>query len=247
MRTPVLLLLAAKLLCGRTYDVASIKPAPDHGFNKKEGGVKLISANLNLEAASLWDLIAAAYGIQDYQLSGPDWMKSARFDVVAKAPGDPSLEEKRKMLQMLLADRFKLAVHRDVKELPMDTLVAGKGRPKLGEKKPEPGDRDRISMQDGRLFFQNFTMPQLAAFLSRGNPDGPLVDATGIEGRYDFAVDIDSASAEPGDVKRSMERTMQDGSMARMVAEQLGLKVERRKLATDIVVVDHVERLPVEN
>jgi len=248
MRALTLVLLFAAGLSGQTpsFDAASIKPTPESGDPKREGPIQLTGGNINLEAASLWNLVVAAYGIKDYQLSGPDWMKSAHFDVVAKAPEDASLDQRRSMLQSLLADRFKLAVHHATKDLPVDALVVAKGTTKLGNMKDSEG-KDSLSITGGKLQFQNYTMAQLAGFLARGNPDRPVVDATGIEGAYDFAVELDSPTGDPGDAKRAIGRAMADGTFARMVAEQLGLKVEARKQAIDIVVVDHAERVPVEN
>src|SRR5437879_11983094 len=89
-----------------------------------------------MENVSLWKCIAFAYGIgedKDYAISGPDWIKSERFDIVAKMPAETNFEQARLMLQTLLADRFKVVVHREKKELPMYGLVAAKGGIKLHE------------------------------------------------------------------------------------------------------------------
>ena len=249
MRALTTVLLAAASLHGQTpsFDAASIKATPDSAVDpRKNGPVQLTGGNLNLEGASLWNLIVAAYGIKDYQLTAPGWMKSAYFDVAAKSPDAASLDQRRLMLQSLLADRFKLAIHHDTKELQVDALLVAKGGPKLGEKKDAQG-KDSMKLANGKLVFQSYTVAQLADFLSRNNPDRPVVDATGIEGRYDFAVEFDSGSGDPGDVKRAMGQAMQDGSMARIVAEQLGLKIEARKQPTGIIVVAHAERAPTGN
>ncbi len=98
------------------------------------------------------------------------------------------------------------------------------------------------------MVFQNFTTTMLADYLSLRSPERPIVDATEIEGNYDFAIQlVDGGSDNPGDVKRAMGEAMRDGSLPRMVAEQLGLKLETRRGPTEIVVVDHAERTTTEN
>src|SRR5207249_5172791 len=87
---------------------------------------------------SLRDLIRRVYEVKEYQVSGPDWMKSARFDIVAKIPSDTPKEQVPLMLQTLLAERFKLAIHRETKDLPMYALVVGRNGPKMKESLKEP-------------------------------------------------------------------------------------------------------------
>jgi len=247
MRVLATLLVAALRIGGQTpsFEAASIKPAADAN-PKKQREIKFGSGNLSLQGAALWDLIAAAYDIRTYQLSGPDWMKTERFDIAAKVPEGATLDEKRLMLQSLLIERFKLAIHHDTKELAIDTLVAGKGGPKIGSRVSAEG-RNTVAFESGKLMFHNFTMSQLATYLSRSNPNGTIVDATGIDGRYDFGVDIDTKSGRPEEVKGAIEQATLDGSLARVVPQQLGLKIETRKQPTDLVVVDRVERIPAEN
>ena len=82
---------------------------------------------------SLKQVLTNAYGIKSYQISGPKWLDSERFDIVAKIAMGSTKEQFQMMLQNLLAERFKLAVHHETKELPIYALVVGKGGPKLKE------------------------------------------------------------------------------------------------------------------
>jgi uncharacterized protein (TIGR03435 family) len=169
-----------------------------------------------------------------------------RFDVVAKAAGAAPAADIRTMLQGLLADRFTLTLHRQTKDLAIDVLTRGKSVPKLGPKKPE--GPSRVGIYGSKMVFKNFTTATLADYLSLRSPERPIVDETEIEGYYDFAIQlVEGGSDDPGDVKRAMGQAMRDGSLPRMVAEQLGLKLETRKGPTEIVVVDHAERLPTAN
>lgn len=87
---------------------------------------------------SIFNLILRAYGVRSYQIMGPDWLKTGRFDVVAKVPEGATKEQFALMLQNLLAERFKLAVHKEQKELPVYELVVAKNGPKLKEWVDDP-------------------------------------------------------------------------------------------------------------
>ena len=100
---------------------------------------------------SLKQVLTNAYGIKSYQVSGPKWLDSERFDIVAKIAMGATKEQFQMMLQNLLAERFKLAVHHETKELPIYALVVGKGGPKLKEtvddaRRRKAGLRDRVDL-----------------------------------------------------------------------------------------------------
>ena len=120
------------------FEVASIKPAaasPDGRLMIRE---RVGPGQLDYSSVSLKTMIQRACEVQDYQISGPDWMASTRFDVVAKLPADTPRSKVPEMLRSLLADRFKLAIHRDIKELPMYGLVVGKNGPRMKESEVDP-------------------------------------------------------------------------------------------------------------
>ncbi len=123
------------------FDVASVKPAPpptDGRIMRRLGGDP---GMVNYSNVTLKMMIARAYDVKDYQVSGPDWLESEGYDVVAKVPPGTPKEQIPQMLQTLLAERFKLALHRETKTLPMYALVVGKNGSKLKEAEPEaPGD-----------------------------------------------------------------------------------------------------------
>ena len=121
-----------------SFEVASIKPAApqmDGRLMIRMGGDP---GRLDYNNVSLKDLIRQAYGVKDYQISGPDWMASTRFDVLAKLPADTPRSKVPEMLQALLAERFKVEIHRETKELPMYALVVGKNGPKMKESEVDP-------------------------------------------------------------------------------------------------------------
>ncbi|MGB9455525.1 MAG: TIGR03435 family protein [Bryobacteraceae bacterium] len=125
---------------GWAFEVATIKPArmptaADVMNGKMHVGMKTDAARVDIGFMSLTDLIGIAYDVKSYQISGPDWMggMGERFDILAKMPEGATKEQVPAMLQALLADRFKLAIHRESKERPVYALVVGKGGPKMKE------------------------------------------------------------------------------------------------------------------
>jgi uncharacterized protein (TIGR03435 family) len=150
------LMLAACAAFGQTpaaplaFEVASIKPAPAMTpamvqAGKLHVGMKIDAARVDIGYFGLVDLIAKAYEVKTYQVSGPDWVTSMsgqmagqRFDIVAKMPEGTTKEQVPEMLRTLLADRFKLTVHRDTKEHAIYALVVGKGGSKMKEAEPLP-------------------------------------------------------------------------------------------------------------
>ena len=124
------------------FEVASVKPAAPLGrgqllSGQMHIGMTIDAARVDIGSMSLADLIRVAYRVKPYQVSGPDWMASGRFDVLAKLPEGASREQVPEMLQALLAERFKLTVHRESKEQAVYALVVGKNGPKLKESPPD--------------------------------------------------------------------------------------------------------------
>ena len=119
------------------FEVASIKPSsqPD---GQVSVGVHIDGAQVRCTYLSLKDYIRMAYQVKDYQISGPDWLASERFDISAKLPAGAASDQVRDMIKTLLLDRFGLTMHRDSKEFPVYALVIAKGGPKLKESAPNP-------------------------------------------------------------------------------------------------------------
>ena len=146
--------LAALAQTAPTFEVATIKPAAPLDRMKmaaaiQAGQMPKIGPHVDRSRAeytfmSLKDLISLAYQVKPYQITGPDWIASQRFDIVAKMPAGASKDDAPKMLQALLEERFKLAVHRDTQEHPVLALVVGKKGPKMKEslEPPQPIDEN---------------------------------------------------------------------------------------------------------
>ena len=174
-----------------------------------------------------------SYDLRDYQLSGPDWMESELFDIVATMPRETNGDEVIRMFKGLLADRFHLAMHREVKELPVYGLVVGKNGTKLKEVEFGPSGNDT---SPGKLSGRKSTMATLSNVLSR-QLDRPVVDMTGLKGFYDYELawsPDESANADGPPLIVALQ-------------QQLGLKLEMRKAPVEILVIDKVDRNPTEN
>jgi uncharacterized protein (TIGR03435 family) len=233
------------------FEAASIKPHQDTG--KRDRTRSIEPGRIRAVDFTLGELIGAAYGVKRYQISGPDWIvgnsSSVTFDIVATAGKAVPVEETVRMLRPLLAERFHLAIHRETRELPVFALLVAKGGPKV----KDPGDGGERSMRpdnDGGLFFQNYSMIDLADWFT-GLPsiDRPVIDHTSFAGSFSFHANLFGVAkgADPGDVKRSMVGPDAVDTLRAALPEQLGLKLEAQKAPIEILVVDHADKVPTEN
>ena len=187
-----------------------------------------------IKTATMVDLIHQAYGIDsDKILGGPNWLEMDRFDVIAKVPEDTTADAQKLMLQSLLADRFKLVLHKDTKPLPAYALVVAKNGCKL--KPVEGGHGSRSSWGRGKATMERGSMEGLANALSR-ILDRPVADETGLQGVFNFTLEWTPDGAEEA-----------GASIFTAIQEQLGLKLEPRKVPAVYIVVDKAEKVPLEN
>jgi uncharacterized protein (TIGR03435 family) len=208
------------------FEVASIKPAQQPGANMQVNvGLHVDGAQVRFGYSSLKDLVAMAYRVRPYQVEGPDWIASERFDIAAKLPDGGKREQVPEMLQALLADRFQLTLHRGSKEAQVLALVVAKGGAKLKEAPPDSeaapgggnlnvaasGGPQGVSVSFGpgsyytfannRFEVKRLSMRYVAISLERYATD-PVVDMTGLTGVYDFVLDL-----TPGDYQAMLIRS----------------------------------------
>lgn len=236
---PVAVLLPLLLSAQPSFEAASIKPHdPKSTFSK---GRFLPSGGIEAAGMTVEDLLMFAYGILPDMISGlPKWAKDAEFDVVAKAAHDTPPAALRLMLRALLAERFRLQSHQEDKPTPAYVLTVGKRGQKL---QPASGTQPHCSWTDlpsgvSRRECQNMTMAELARQLpglNRIGIDLPVVDKTGLDGAWDFHLDVRLAPANSGAIP--------DGPTIFDAFDQLGLKLETRKVPLPILVIDHIDQL----
>jgi len=179
-----------------SFEVATVKPSPPPDVAKmaeqiKAGKMPRFGPHVNASQAqytymSLKELIAAAYTVREYQITGPAWLATDRFDIVAKLPHGASKDDAPKMLQALLAERFKLAAHRDTQEHPVLALVVGKDGPKLKE---SPGTAEPIDenapLEPGETQMERPSGP----IRMTTNADGSITMNMGAKGKMTVRVD----------------------------------------------------------
>jgi uncharacterized protein (TIGR03435 family) len=221
-----------------TFEAASIKVAKSGDPSDDREDIRASPGALTMRRVSLRSCIQWAYRVNGFQISGPGWLGSDRFDITAKVASPAKDDQLRLMLQLLLAERFKLALHSDQKEQQVYILTVSKGGPKFHESKGEGSS----SMAPGRFGFtaQRTSMSQLAEYLAIPMRR-PVLDRTGLTDRYDFAVDLTpytTGNSQPQDMT---------GMVLTAVQDQLGLRLESQKGPIPFLVIDHAVRVPTEN
>ncbi len=236
-----------------SFEVASIKAnrsgARNSGFKRFVGG-QLDATNITLKT-----LIAFAYDTpQERILQGPAWLDSERYDILAKPdqvtdqPLDRSIFAIKLRTQTLLADRFKLILHKETRQLPIFRLQVDKGGPK--HLLPPKGATPDLFTNGRHVICQAASMAFFAKNFLTGQVGGPVFDETGIQGNFDFSMDWspdDNAPRRPADA--GDERSASDPvepSLFTALREQLGLKLEAGKGPVEVLVIGHAEK-PSEN
>lgn len=226
------------------FEVASIKPAPPQEFGRtsvhrssdKEPGIK---GRLKYEGVSLSDLLADSHRLQHHQISGPDWLSSQRFDIMAVIPAAFSEAQIPEMLAALLVERFGLKTHDETKEMQVYTLEPAKGGAKLKKAESAGGVSGKSTKTTERVSART-TMAGLADYLS-GRMDRPVVDRTGLEGPYEIELEwTPDTVATPG-------AEAPGPSIFTAIQEQLGLRLSAGKAPVRLLVVDHIDKTPTDN
>lgn len=235
--------LFASLAFAQEFEVVSIKPntSGSESWGSHSGHGRLTAENISLR-----DVVLMAYGMKDYQVEAPGWLRDARFDIAAKAPdGLPSDSEKytaalRVMMQNMLATRFKMTAHRDSRMSSAYGLVTSKNGIKF-KQDPDCSSADSSSSSHNTHYTGGcITMATFAEFLSRRFPM-PVIDKTGLPGNYNLKLDWDpQPKVDSPDLPSGT-------SLPLALQEQLGLKLESVKAPVEILIVDRIEKLPTGN
>lgn len=215
-----------------------------HNPNSRRQGFNFEGSRYVVRNESLVSLIMFAYAVHPKQIvDGPDWVRTDRYDIEGKpdSPGESSLKQQQEMLQKLMADRFGLQIKREKRELSVFAIEVAKGGPKLKSAADPDAEPDQEGEGHGTEQTQIYTSATMKDFALGMNffMDRPVVDQTGLTGKYDFRVRYTY------DEVRAIDPNAPPG-MFTAIQEQLGLKLQPVKAPVDVMVIDHVER-PSEN
>lgn len=231
-----------------SFEVATIKPSqPDRPG--KMFGVR--GSHFNTINTTLLDLITFAYGVQQKQVVGaPDWVGSEKWDIEAQpdVPGAPNPKQLKTMVQKLLTDRFQLKFHQEKKELPAYVLSVAKDGSKMTK-----SDSDQAlpglffsNMKPVTLTVRNAVMTDFTQLLQSAVLDRPVVDQTGLSGRWNFLLKWTADESQFGGmgVKVPAPDDAADAPppLFTAIQEQIGLKLDAGKAQVEVLAVDKVEK-----
>ncbi len=264
------------LASAQTFDAASVKAAipkrgpvvePSGGPGTKDPG------RIHYPAVTVQFLLERAYDVNSFQLSGPGWLETNRYDVDATLPAGTTLPQFRTMLRNLLVERFQLVAHAETKDVSGFSLDVGnklKLKESAGPPAPVndgapvaltlgtgryfvPPNRQGVFFQltglkSGRSTFRQVTMAELAATL-QNQLKRPVTNATGLARKYDFVLSYATEGLYLGGGRIPVGPGGEDAppDIFSALSEQLGLKLEASKVSTRVVTIDRIERTPVGN
>ena len=259
------------------FEVASIKPSPPEPPTPGTAGLRITQRQARFTFLSLKDYIGIAYGVRVYQIAAPDWIASARFEIIATMPEGVPGEQLPQMMRALLEDRFKMKTHRETRELPayvLETLPGFKLEPVTAD---APGDAFTVTSTSGpggavvdlgqgasltvggnTIEAKKVDLTMLAATLERFM-DRPVVNQTGRIERFNVTIEL-----TPEDFTAAMIRSAVAAGVAlpapamRLLdtaspnaipdaLKALGLSLNARKAPLEVVVIDSAEKTPTDN
>jgi uncharacterized protein (TIGR03435 family) len=250
------------------FDVASVKtmapnspmsPAPTGGPGTSDPGL------ITWSGTSLKWLLRNAYGVKLYQISGPEWLDFGRYAVVARVPEDATKEQVNLMWQDLLKNRLGVAIHHETRMLQGEAMTLSRGAAKL--KKTDLSDSasqmpPRVGLETGpdgqprlptsglqvagdgakrTILGRAQSLDDVAAWLSQ-MAGHPVIDETGLTGRYDFSADFDLSPDGGGASAPCLSC-----AIGIALEQELGVKLVKRAIQLDVIVVDHAEKTPTDN
>jgi uncharacterized protein (TIGR03435 family) len=264
------------------FEAASVKAAPPSDGRARtgmRGGPGTPDpGQITYTNVTLTSVLQRAYDVKSYQVTGPAWLSSERYDIAAKIPPGTTKEQFQLMLQSLLAERFHLDLHREGGELQGYELVAGRNGSKLkvsadadSGAAPQPAsppktDRNGFPVLDGPgvAMMEGVRGRAVITFLTaRAQPLSalvdllsrefrmPIVDKTGLTGKFDFTLEFapqaPGALPPPPSMDGSPEARDESGAnLMTAVQQQLGLRLSPGKVHLDVLVIDRADRIPIE-
>jgi uncharacterized protein (TIGR03435 family) len=263
-------LLLTGAMCGQTFEAASVKPAAGAGRPSMRGGPDTPDpGRIAYTNVTLTNAILKAWDLKPWQAAGPAWLSTDRFDIAATIPVGAAADDFRAMLRRLLTDRFHLVTHHEARQLQGYELALGKGAPMLKPSSENGPDVQPTEMPKsdangfpvltapGLVMMEGLQGKAVVSFLTaRAQPVSalvetlsrefrlPVLDRTGLAGKFDFTLEF--APQAPGALPPEGAEDSA-ANLIRAVPQQLGLRLEPKKIAVDVLVVDKADRALAEN
>lgn len=230
-----------------SFEVATIKPSKPGTPGKL---LTMRGSEFSTLNTTVSDLMGFAYGVHPRQIVGaPSWIESDKFDILAKPDqeGIPNRNQLTTMIQKLLADRFQLKFHHDKKELSVYALEVAKSGPKMTKSAGDPNGLPSLLFRGlGVLPVRNATMEEFATVMQAAVLDRPVVDRTGIQGRWDFLLkwtpDETQFSSFGVQIRPPTNSADAPPDLFTAIQQEIGLKLESTKAPVDVLVIDQMEK-----
>jgi len=223
------------------FEVASIRPSSPDQVAAGWSGIQIDHGLVRALNVTLRETIADSYRVaKDRIAGGSEWVDSDRYQITAKADQPVGKEILDAMMRTLLAERFKLKLHRETRTRETLTLEVAKHGPKL---QPVPAAYPSFTKGNGRVDATTLTMTEFAEIVSH-ELRRPLVDRTGLTGSYKFTLrwnEDRGKIADPIDAAAELKF-----EMSTALTQQLGLELKSKRVPTEMLVIDHAEK-PSEN
>ncbi len=233
-----------------SFEVASVKVNPTPG----RGTFHVGPDRLNLTRISLGSILIIAYGVRDFQIVAPDWVTNpngSRFDIDAESSHPVPEDQLRLMLRPLLAERFHLTLHHEHKEMPAIAMQPARSGAKVTPSAGGVPPNTQWQGFAGVLFdghkFMNAPMEALAVAVGVCTGGGlpPVIDQTGLKGRFDFAPPMPLPPQQPDAPAVTDEDRLAACDLN--AQRDVGMTLKRTKAPVDILVIDHADKIPTEN
>ena len=230
-----------------SFEVASVKPASasiktkddyTEGYNAglraalAARGIRVSGQRVEVTDNSLRDLIRLSYEVKDYQISAPGWMAEGKYEIAATMPAGATRSQAPPMMRTLLEQRFHLKLHRETRKMPVYALVEAKGGARLLKSAYRAGNGMASA---GRIVGMAQSLSQFADLMTKASGH-TVVDATGIAGAFDFDLNFTPDASEEG-----------GPGLESALREKFGLRLEKREIPVEVLVIDQADRVPVAN
>lgn len=243
--------LAFEVASVRRVNYSSPTPEDIRAGRRNLPQIRVEGDRVDISNMPMRTILGTAYGLAGIYVFGESWLDSARWNIQAKMPAGAGREQEPALLRALIEERFALRVHREMRDMPVYALVEAKGGIKLQELPADTPNSSRTDPASGRMEMVG-TLDAIGAAGAFAGLNAPIENHTGLRGKYKLSLDPHLLFAWQQQIKpgESALHGPDDSDALDHMSEILapmGLKLERRKVPKEVVVVDHMNETPTEN